>query len=113
DRNVTGVQTCALPICTDRPCAPELHFAPQGRSVPTFNADSAYQKLAAQVKIGPRNPGSIGHKKTQTYLVKQLQKYAGKNKVFAQEFTHAGYGGDTLQLANIIAAFNPTAADRI
>jgi len=91
----------------------ELKFKDRQQAVPEFKVDSAYAKLKAQVEIGPRNPGSEGHKKARTYLTNQLEKYAGQRFVFTQEFTHRGYEGDTLQMANIIAAFNPQSNDRI
>lgn len=91
----------------------ELQFTDKNQSVPNFNADSAYAYVADQVQMGPRNPGSEGHRKTKAYLVEKLKRYAGDRYVFTQEFTHRGYQGDTLQMANIIAAFNPGSSDRI
>jgi hypothetical protein len=90
-----------------------LQFESQGRSVPDFNVDSAYAKLGAQVQMGSRNPGSDGHRDAQEYLVQQLERYAGPKKVFVQQFTHRGYEGDSLQMGNIIAAFNTESSDRI
>lgn len=90
-----------------------LQFEKQNRSVPAFNADSAYQYVEAQVKAGPRNPGSEGHRQTKQYLLKKLRAYAGQRNVFAQRFTHTGYQGDSLAMTNIIAAFNPGSSDRI
>lgn len=90
-----------------------LQFESQGRAVPDFNVDSAYAKLAQQVQMGPRNPGSEAHRRTQAYLVNQLERYAGPKKVFVQQFEHRGYEGDSLQMGNIIAAFNTGSSDRI
>jgi len=90
-----------------------LHFDDKGQSVPSFDADSAYQFIDRQVAFGPRNPGSTGHREAKKYLVNKLQDYAGKRSVFVQEFTSVGYEGDTLKLSNIIAAFNPQSSDRI
>ncbi len=90
-----------------------LQFESQGRTVPNFNVDSAYAKLSEQVNMGPRNPGSDGHRETQAYLVNQLERYAGPKKVFVQRFSHRGYEGDSLQMGNIIAAFNTESSDRI
>ncbi len=91
----------------------KLGLEPKGRTVPNFNADRAYQKLAAQVKMGPRNPGSEGYNQAKNYLINQLQKYAGDNNVGVQNFKHVGYNGDTLNLTNIIASFNTKSSDRI
>lgn len=90
-----------------------LNFEPQGREVPTFNADSAYQFVQKQVSFGPRNPNSEGHQQTKEYLLDKLRSYAGDQAVYPQEFTSVGYKGDTLALTNIIAAFNMRSSDRI
>lgn len=92
---------------------PRLNLEPQGREVPEFNVDSAYLFIEQQVEFGPRNPGSKGHQLTKEYLLKKLRTYAGERSVYAQEFTSAGYEGDTLELSNIIAAFNTESSDRI
>ncbi len=90
-----------------------LNFKDRGREVPDFNADSAYHFVERQLGFGPRNPGSEGHRLTKDYLLNKLRQYAGQKNVFAQEFTHKGYGGETLKLTNIIAAFNPGNRDRV
>lgn len=92
---------------------PRLNFEEQGNEVPEFNADSAYHFVETQVNFGPRNPNSEGHERTEDYLMSKLREYAGSQSVFPQHFTHAGYDGDTLQLTNIIAAFNPESSNRI
>lgn len=86
---------------------------PQGNPVPEFSGESAYNFIQAQVDFGPRNPNSQGHAQTRDYLIEVLREYAGRQFVFAQHFTADGYDGKTLQLTNIIAAFNPEATDRI
>lgn len=90
-----------------------LQFESQGREVPEFNADSAYQFVQQQVSFGPRNPNSTGHQQTKEYLLAKLQSYADKRAVYPQQFNSEGYEGDTLQLTNIIAAFNTASNDRI
>lgn len=91
----------------------KLQFENRQQAVPDFNTDSAHTQLVAQVDFGPRNPGSEAHQQTKNYLVNRLKKYAGDRYVFTQKFKHRGYEGDTLQMANIIAAFNPQSKDRI
>ncbi|MGM0545178.1 MAG: M28 family peptidase [Bacteroidota bacterium] len=91
----------------------EFHFKEQGNDVPQFNADSAYHFVEQQLSYGPRNPNTEGHRQTKEYLVQKLRSYAGQANVFSQEFTTTGYDGDTLALANVIAAFNPQSSDRI
>lgn len=90
-----------------------LNFEKKGREVPQFSADSAYQFIRKQVDFGPRNPGSPGHAETRDYLAEKLAAYAGSASTFTQAFIARGYNGDSLQLANIIAAFNPAQSDRI
>ncbi|MCC5925371.1 MAG: M28 family peptidase [Bacteroidetes bacterium] len=90
-----------------------FHLENQGREVPTFSAQSAYDFIQAQVDFGPRNPNSAGHQQTRNYLIEVLREYAGRQYVFAQDFTAEGYDDKLLELTNIIAAFNPHATDRI
>lgn len=91
----------------------ELSFIERGNEVPEFNADSAYHFVEQQLSFGPRNPNTEGHQQAKEYLVQKLRSYAGQANVFPQEFTVAGYDGDTLALTNVIAAFNPQSSDRI
>tara|TARA_R110000868_G_scaffold304437_19_gene565349 strand:+ start:4486 stop:5457 length:972 start_codon:yes stop_codon:yes gene_type:complete len=90
-----------------------LQFSAKGRNVPSFSADSAYQFIQAQVDFGPRVPNTYGHVETRKYLETKFKDYAGTGSVFSQEFQKSGYSGDPLKMANIIAAFNTSAADRI
>lgn len=99
--------------CGDDSASERLNFEVQGREVPNFNADSAYHFIEQQVALGPRNPGSTGHKKTREYLLRKLRNYASERSVYPQNFTAEGYEGDTLNLTNIIAAFNTQSSDRI
>lgn len=90
-----------------------LEFEELGNKIPSFNSDSAYSFVKQQVDFGPRYPNSEGHKATADYLENKLAEYAGKRNVFRQEFTHESYEGESLQLVNIIAAFNPESRKRI
>ena len=90
-----------------------LNFEDRGHQVPAFNADSAYKFIERQASYGPRNPGSEGHQQAENYLINKLRSYAGNQAVFPQKFTAAGYEGDTLQMTNVIAAFNTQSSDRI
>lgn len=90
-----------------------LNFERQGQPVPSFSADSAYRFIEQQVQFGPRNPGSEGHQQTEEYLLKKLRSFAGARSVYPQHFMHLGYDGDSLQMTNIIASFNPQSSDRI
>ncbi|HAC14720.1 MAG TPA: hypothetical protein DCE78_02065, partial [Bacteroidetes bacterium] len=81
--------------------------------VPDFDVESAYQFIETQVGFGTREPNSSGHKQTRDYLISTLREFAGNNVVFAQDFQVAGYNEEILELTNVIAAFNPSARDRI
>ena len=78
---------------------------------PLFDPDSAFVRLEEQVAIGPRHPGSAGHRLVQRYLVDRLRSY-GAN-VSLQPFDAVTSGGDTLRLINIIANFNPDSQRRV
>lgn len=105
---------CAVMLSACNREDPErLNFSEKGNEVPVFNADSAYKFVEKQVTFGPRHPNSTGHRQTKEYLLEKLRSYAGNSSVFAQEFTEEGYDGVSLELTNIIAAFNPRAGDRI
>ncbi|MEP1150355.1 MAG: M28 family peptidase [Balneola sp.] len=90
-----------------------LQFSEKGRNVPEFSSDSAYSFIKTQVDFGPRVPNTYGHVKTREFLESKLKNYAGNNAVFSQAFSEEGYGEEELEMANIIAAFNTTSADRI
>lgn len=90
-----------------------LQFSAKGRTVPSFSSDSAYQFIQKQIDFGPRVPNTIGHLETRKFLESKLRSYAGSNSVFAQEFKKPSYEGKQLEMANVIAAFNTSAVDRI
>ena len=79
--------------------------------LPSFSGQSAYDYVAKQVALGPRNPGSAGAKKAIAFYMEEFGKYA--DNVEAQEFTHMGYEGEKLNLTNIFASFNPNSGTRI
>ncbi|NGP87931.1 M28 family peptidase [Fodinibius halophilus] len=88
-------------------------FENKDQFVPQFNADSAYHFIEEQVALGPRNPGSEGHRKTKAFLLNTLRDFSSERTVFPQNFTAKGYQGEELKLTNIIAAFNTQSSDRI
>ncbi|MEX0722193.1 MAG: M28 family peptidase [Balneolaceae bacterium] len=89
-----------------------LTFVDKGREVPEFSADSAFLFIQQQVEFGPRVPNSEAHSAAKSYFEEKLRSYSDRNSVFTQNFNHDGYD-ETLQLGNIIAAFNTSASDRI
>jgi glutaminyl-peptide cyclotransferase len=99
----------AKPVA-EQPQQTESH-AIASMTIPTFDGTRAYDYLLAQTKFGPRNPGSAGYNACREYLITELRKYSPLVRV--QRFTHPGYGGETLQLANIIASTDPQALNPI
>lgn len=89
-----------------------LKFSEKGREVPVFSSDSAYHFVQEQVEMGPRVPNTAAHREALHYVERKLRTYAGKDLVFTQSFTAQGYD-EELELANVIAAFNPSSPDRI
>lgn len=87
--------------------------APEKKSVQaaTFDADSAYAFVKAQVKFGPRVPNTAAHAACAKYLEAQLRRFTPQ--VVRQSFDAKAYDGSTLQLTNLIARFNPDASSRI
>ncbi|MEG1188627.1 MAG: glutamine cyclotransferase, partial [Bacteroidales bacterium] len=46
--------------------------------VPTFNADSAYQYVAAQMAFGNRIPNTESHRKTAEWLASELRRHGAE-----------------------------------
>jgi glutaminyl-peptide cyclotransferase len=78
---------------------------------PTFSSDSAYLFVEKQVAFGPRVPGTAAHKKCAAWLIATLKKY--QLEVQSQDFKATLYNGKTISGQNIIASYNPNAAQRI
>lgn len=80
-------------------------------SVPTFNADSAFAFVAAQVAFGPRVPGSAAHAACADYLEATLQRFT--EHVYRQPFAARAWNQKVLNGYNIIGSFNPEARKRL
>lgn len=78
--------------------------------VPTFDAEAAHALLRRQVEFGPRVPNTAGHRAQLAWMVDYLRQRA--DTVETQAFTYNA-DGKTLQLANVIARFNPESPRRI
>jgi len=64
-----------------------------------FDADRAFEHVRKQVEFGPRPPGSAEIKKTQSYIISQLESYG--IKVIKDSFQASTPQG-TVQMMNII-----------
>jgi glutaminyl-peptide cyclotransferase len=101
-----------LPGCSKRePKAEVSTQVPPAPQPPAFNGERAFEYLLKQTSFGPRNPGSMGHTACLSYLSNTLQSFADSLQL--QEFTHEGYGGESLHLTNIIASWRPADRERI
>jgi hypothetical protein len=99
----TGLDNSANPSATEKSVSKV--------AVPAFDADSAYQQVAAQVAFGPRVPNSKAHQLCGDYLVQEL-KSAGW-QVTEQPFETTAFTGAKLKCRNIIASYKPEATTRI
>lgn len=80
-------------------------------NAPSFNADTAYQYIKAQVDFGPRAMNTTAHEKCAVFLISEAKRFA--DTVYIQRFDAKGYDGTVLKSTNIIASFNPAARSRV
>ena len=76
-----------------------------------FDAEAAFAAAERQVAFGPRIPGTEGHAAMAGWLDSVLRARA--DSVVLQRWTHVTQRGDTLQLVNLFASFNPSATERL
>jgi hypothetical protein len=79
--------------------------------IPVFDGTRAFGNLEKVISYGPRNPGSPGHQACLGFLAATLRILA--DSVGIQSFSHRGYGGELLQMSNVLASFRPELSDRI
>ena len=102
-----------VPACVARTMlilVPLLQFG-CGGGPPAFDENSAFGFLEEQCEIGPRYPGSSGHKLLRRYIVDRLREF-GAN-ISLQPLEGVLTTGDTLHLVNIIGNYNMNASRRI
>jgi hypothetical protein len=81
-------------------------------SPPRFDGKEAFGYLMDQCDLGPRNPGSEGHKRCKKYLLDKLKRYT--NLVKTQMFVYQDMSRKTkLELTNIMASFYPEKKQRM
>ena len=76
-----------------------------------FDGVAALRYIEAQLAFGPRIPGRPGHERMAAWLDSLLATRA--DTVIRQGWAHRASSGDTLQLVNFVARFNPAATTRI
>ena len=80
-------------------------------AVPTFDGKKAFEYLKAQTDFGPRTAGSSAHQNCLNYMESEMKKTA--DAVNLQTFQVKGYGGENLNLTNVISSFNMSATTRV
>ena len=80
-------------------------------TVPSFNADSAYQFVAKQTSFGPRVPETEAHAQCAEWLTAKMNEYA--DTVIVQEFRTRLFNDKGIDGQNIVGVFNPNAKKRI
>ena len=80
-------------------------------TIPSFNADSAYQFVAKQTQFGPRVPETPAHAACAEWLTAKLSEWA--DTVIVQEFRTRLFNDQGIDGKNIVAVFNPEAKKRI
>jgi len=79
--------------------------------LPKFIEDSAYFFIDAQVKLGPRFPGSKGHYSNYLFLRSQLLAFC--DTVYVQNTQGTTFDNTRIPIYNLIGSFNPKADKRI
>ncbi len=88
-----------LTACGDQPPPPE------------FDGASAFTYIERQLEFGYRIPGTDGHRRMAAWLDSLARQKA--DSVITQRWTHVTTRGDSLELQNVIARFNPGAEKRL
>ncbi len=78
---------------------------------PVFSGDSAFTFTKAQADMGPRTPGSKAHAAFVKYAEEKFKSYGAE--VIIQTAPAKSFDGKQWKIENIIAQFNPSAANRI
>ncbi len=76
------------------------------KTIQAFDQERAFTLLKKQVELGPRYPGTQGHKACAEFIIAQLKPYA--DAILTQDFT-VTIDEKQLKLRNIMAYFNPNA----
>ncbi|MCX6286983.1 MAG: M28 family peptidase [Bacteroidetes bacterium] len=79
--------------------------------IPSFNKDSAYAYVVAQLAFGPRVPGTPAHEKCAEYISGRLKSWC--KDVIVQKCRMAAFNGKMLEGKNIIASWKPELKNRI
>jgi hypothetical protein len=76
-----------------------------------FNGDNAFTYLKAQCEIGPRYPGSKGHKELLKYLQNHFVLYSDSIEVFNDSIFHP-VSNEKIKITNLLIRHNVDATER-
>ena len=77
---------------------------------PAYDGEEAYALLIRQCEFGPRPPGSAAHEEMLKWLIEYLKSHS--DQVSVQRFSVVSES-ELVEMANVIAAFNPNARERV
>ncbi|MGH7549604.1 MAG: M28 family peptidase [Gemmatimonadota bacterium] len=84
---------------------------PEPVAGPSFSGELADSLVRQLVAFGPRVPGTAAHAEALAWMTDYLRERT--DVVEQRPFTHVTQTGDTLELTNLWAQFNPQAGQRI
>jgi glutaminyl-peptide cyclotransferase len=79
--------------------------------VKEFDGKLALDRIGQQVAFGPRIPGQPGHARTAAWIDSISRTQA--DSVTVQRFWYHPAKGDSVEMINVLAQFNPKAAQRV
>lgn len=88
---------------------PGASAATSAAKLPEVNADSAFQRVADQVAMGPRIPGTGGHARCMGYIISRLKAAGAEVSVQDTVVNTAGDDSKRQRVYNITGRFNPGA----
>lgn len=79
--------------------------------VKEFDGQRALARVSDQVAFGPRVPGTKGHANMARWLDSLARTLA--DTVVVQRWWHRTASGDSIEMTNVMARFNPSSTDRV
>ena len=114
----TFIFALALPLvmmaCSNTPATGESATQQpivEALSLPTFNADTAYQFTARQCAMGSRVPGTEAHRQCAQWLATLTRQWCDSTVVQHGEVTT--FDGTRLDITNVVGIVNPAATRRL
>ena len=76
-----------------------------------FDGERALGYVRTFMDFGPRVPGTEAHRRAGDWIATEMRMRA--DTVYEQTWTHATQAGNPIPLRNVVARFNPSAAERV